>query len=451
MKGICPNCEDYKELELIEVTEVIRVRRELIEVVSNLLKCESCSETFEDPTLPSDPHAKAYREYRKRHGMLQPEEIRSFREQNGLTQLEMGKILGWDAITLSRYENGALQTEAHEKAFRLAMEPHNLLRLLEEAREGAFDEGKKARIVHGLRQKEITVEEMEHERLVGLVMEELPHAYLTREGIDTEAKARTIIDLCHAHFTQEVERLENELELERMRLAACGVAAMSNTESSRQLNRLADNSPYWSASYNDARAAVGREMEERKRAETAEADLKTEQIAYENEKAALGMAREKIAELEAQLAECQEELFIIKRSIIDPENQPSQFGTVTLDMYEALQAQLAAKPEQAGEERCECGHRKDTQGLDAFLRLNLDSTVSVSLASCGGYQAKDYGLTSDNPIVPVKVFPIRLPAAKSEQEKLVEDIKDVLEGKGEGRIRTLFERALKLLEADDEA
>ena len=154
MKGICPNCEDCKELELIEVTEVIRVRRELIEVVSNLLKCESCSETFEDPTLPSDPHAKAYREYRKRHGMLQPEEIRSFREQNGLTQLEMGKILGWDAITLSRYENGALQAEAHEKAFRLAMEPHNLLRLLEEAPEGAVDEGKKARIVHGLRAME---------------------------------------------------------------------------------------------------------------------------------------------------------------------------------------------------------------------------------------------------------------------------------------------------------
>jgi hypothetical protein len=48
--------------------------------------------------------------------------------------------------------------------------------------------------------KKITVEEMEHERLVVLVMDKLPHAYLTREGIDTEAKARTIIDLCHAHF-----------------------------------------------------------------------------------------------------------------------------------------------------------------------------------------------------------------------------------------------------------
>jgi putative zinc finger/helix-turn-helix YgiT family protein len=438
MKGICPNCEDYKELELIEVTEVIRVRRELIEVVSNLLKCESCSETFEDPTLPSDPHAKAYREYRKRHGMLQPEEIRSFREQNGLTQLEMGKILGWDAITLSRYENGALQTEAHEKAFRLAMEPHNLLRLLEEAREGAFDEGKKARIVHGLRQKEITVEEMEHERLVGLVMEELPHAYLTREGIDTEAKARTIIDLCHAHFTQEVERLENELELERMRLAACGVAAMSNTESSRQLNRLADNSPYWSASYNDARAAVGREMEERKRAETAEADLKTEQIAYENEKAALGMAREKIAELEAQLAECQEELFIIKRSIIDPENQPSQFGTVTLDMYEALQAQLAAKPEQAGEEWLL------SYGPDDYVTNKLRPGVLCR-------KGEEHGYIPTEGFMWTTVYLPRLPAAKSEQEKLVEDIKDVLEGKGEGRIRTLFERALKLLEADDEA
>ncbi len=154
MKGICPNCEMTKELEVVAADEEIKVRGDSILVRVEYLKCRSCGETFEDPTLPSDPHAKAYREYRKRHGMLQPEEIRGFREQNGLTQGELGKILGWGAITLSRYENGALQTEAHEKAFRLAMEPHNLLRLLEEAPEGAVDERKKARIVHGIRAME---------------------------------------------------------------------------------------------------------------------------------------------------------------------------------------------------------------------------------------------------------------------------------------------------------
>ena len=65
------------------------------------LKCRACGETFDDPTLTSDPHANAYREIPKRHGMLQPEEIRISREQNGLTQGELGRLLGWGAITLS--------------------------------------------------------------------------------------------------------------------------------------------------------------------------------------------------------------------------------------------------------------------------------------------------------------------------------------------------------------
>jgi hypothetical protein len=44
----------------------------------------------------------------------------------------MNRLLGWGGATLSRYENGALQDETHEKALRLAMEPRNLLKLIEQ-------------------------------------------------------------------------------------------------------------------------------------------------------------------------------------------------------------------------------------------------------------------------------------------------------------------------------
>jgi putative zinc finger/helix-turn-helix YgiT family protein len=151
MKGICPNCEKTRELEAVMADEEIKVRGETFTVRVSYLKCRTCGETFEDPTSPQDPLDKAYREYRQRRGMLQPEEIRDFRERYGLTQGEMGKVLGWGAVTLNRYENGALQAEAHEKAFRMAMEPHNLLRLLEKTPEGGVAEDKKARIVHDLK------------------------------------------------------------------------------------------------------------------------------------------------------------------------------------------------------------------------------------------------------------------------------------------------------------
>ena len=57
----------------------------------------------------------------------------------------------------------------------------------------------------------------------------------------------------------EILRLRAEAETERMRLAACGVAARANTEASRA-ERIDSTSPYYSASYADVCDAVDREI-----------------------------------------------------------------------------------------------------------------------------------------------------------------------------------------------
>ncbi len=149
MKGICPNCEKESDLELIRTTENIEIRGEEIEVETEYYRCLNCGEEFEDPSSDDDPLDKAYREYRRRHNMTQPEEIRNLRKRYGLTQGEMAKLLGWGAVTLSRYENGALQDETHEKTLRLAMEPRNLSKLIEETPD-ALSKEKSARLLDGL-------------------------------------------------------------------------------------------------------------------------------------------------------------------------------------------------------------------------------------------------------------------------------------------------------------
>lgn len=53
-----------------------------------------------------------------------------------------------------------------------------------------------------------------------------------------------------------------ELERERLRLAACGVAAMANTPSTIA-QRIGRDNPYWSASYDGVCSAVDREMKYR--------------------------------------------------------------------------------------------------------------------------------------------------------------------------------------------
>ena len=149
MKGICPNCEKETELELVCAREVVEVRGESIEVDTEFFRCTECGEEFENTRGP-DSLALAYHEYRHRHDMLQPEQIRAWRKQYGLTQSELSHILGWGSVTLSRHENGALHSEAHEKILRLAMEPHNLITLIEETPD-ALPEDKRKRLLGELR------------------------------------------------------------------------------------------------------------------------------------------------------------------------------------------------------------------------------------------------------------------------------------------------------------
>ena len=149
MKGVCPNCEKESDLLFIHSFRDIKVRGEIIKVEVEYYQCIFCGEAFDDPRSENDPLEKAYREYRRRHNMMQPQEIRDLRVGYGLTQHEMAKILGWGLATLSRYENGALQDEAHDKTLRLAMDPHNLLKLIEETPH-VFSEEKRRHVVEQL-------------------------------------------------------------------------------------------------------------------------------------------------------------------------------------------------------------------------------------------------------------------------------------------------------------
>lgn len=149
MIGICPNCEKETKLENIRTKEVVEVRGEPVAVDSEYFKCMECGEEFEN-TRGQDSLALAYEKYRHKHEMLQPNEIREHRKRYGLTQKELSQLLGWGDVTLSRYENGALHSEAHEKILRLAMEPHNLKTLIMDAPE-ALSEDKREQLLKELR------------------------------------------------------------------------------------------------------------------------------------------------------------------------------------------------------------------------------------------------------------------------------------------------------------
>ncbi len=130
MKNFCPNCEKDTEQETINKVSEINVRGELIKIDLNYYLCKECGEDYEIPHPDYDPVNLAFREFRRRKGMLQPEEIKEFRNELGLTQRELSEILRIGIASVNRYENGALQSEGHDRSIRLIMDNNNLIQLI---------------------------------------------------------------------------------------------------------------------------------------------------------------------------------------------------------------------------------------------------------------------------------------------------------------------------------
>jgi putative zinc finger/helix-turn-helix YgiT family protein len=146
MNGFCPSCEKESELTRVRKTEDIIIKGESIPAEMDYFVCNECGNEFDNPDPEYDPLAVAYQEYRRRKGMVQPQEIRSFREKYGLTQRELSDLLGFGGATLSRYENGSLQDETHDTLLRLIMQPQNLLKIIQE-KTGALPSEKSQQVV----------------------------------------------------------------------------------------------------------------------------------------------------------------------------------------------------------------------------------------------------------------------------------------------------------------
>lgn len=146
MNVFCPNCELETEQRYIDKVEEINIRGEMISIHLKYYQCEVCGEDYELPRADYDPLDEAYREFRIRKGYIQPEEIKKFRKGLGLTQKEFSELLGIGIATLNRYENGALQSEAHDQVIRLCMQPDNMLKILE-SKPGVLSEASRNRIL----------------------------------------------------------------------------------------------------------------------------------------------------------------------------------------------------------------------------------------------------------------------------------------------------------------
>jgi putative zinc finger/helix-turn-helix YgiT family protein len=154
MNGICPNCEKVTSIERVNNFEDINIRGEVITIKNDYFLCKECGQEFVDTKINIDPLEEAYRKYRELKGMIKPEEIRDYRKKFNLTQEEFSKLLGIGIATINRYENGALQSEAHDRILSLYMDPRNFKNLIQQDTEVLGLEKRKEILIRIKREKD---------------------------------------------------------------------------------------------------------------------------------------------------------------------------------------------------------------------------------------------------------------------------------------------------------
>ncbi len=197
IKGLCSNCEQITTLHVQDEELVVNIRKEPVKVKVQYVRCTKCGDETVDSKLNVDALEPAYREYRKKHGFLQPEELRNWRKRHGITQGQLARLLGIGTATLSRYENGALQEEAHDRLLRLAMDPSNLEKLIQESG-NIFDAARKTKLIKLLRDSQVDICSVDTPNKEPATISEPSMTYVA-----TEATAMRTQLPCH-HFESQL-------------------------------------------------------------------------------------------------------------------------------------------------------------------------------------------------------------------------------------------------------
>ena len=118
----CPLCDKIHEVEERKRFATITLKGEKVTYEERFYYCSKADEDeneFETGTMTNENLLSARNAYRVKHGLLTSNEIVAIREQYGLSQVDLARLLGWGEATISRYESKAIQDEAYDTMLRL--------------------------------------------------------------------------------------------------------------------------------------------------------------------------------------------------------------------------------------------------------------------------------------------------------------------------------------------
>ena len=118
----CPLCDKTHEVEERKRFATIILKGEEVTYEERFYFCANADtdeNEFETGSMTNENLLNARNAYRVNHGLLTSDEIVAIRENYGLSQVDLARLLGWGEATISRYESKAIQDEAYDTMLRL--------------------------------------------------------------------------------------------------------------------------------------------------------------------------------------------------------------------------------------------------------------------------------------------------------------------------------------------
>lgn len=128
----CPLCGKTHEIEERKRTTMTILKGDEVTYEERFYFCANVDEDeneFENGDMVNENLLNARNAYRVKHNLLTSDQIIEIRENYGLSQVDLARLLGWGEVTISRYESKAIQDEAYDMMLRMIKD--NPLKALE--------------------------------------------------------------------------------------------------------------------------------------------------------------------------------------------------------------------------------------------------------------------------------------------------------------------------------
>ena len=128
----CPLCDKTHEVEERSRIATIEIKGMEVSYEETYFRCGNCDEEeneFDTGEVLNTNLLNARDAYRRKAGLLTSGEIVEIRDNYGLSQVDLARLLGWGESTVARYETKAIQDKAYDTMLRLIRD--NPLKALE--------------------------------------------------------------------------------------------------------------------------------------------------------------------------------------------------------------------------------------------------------------------------------------------------------------------------------